>query len=74
MRVVTVPSEKKEQGSSTALSSRGGKPCACQAAANKFRTKFVRRQGLVLTKYSNFLAAMRLGETPVPIPNTTVKT
>ena len=29
---------------------------------------------LVLIKYSNFLVAMRLWETPVPIPNTTVKT
>ena len=29
---------------------------------------------LVLIKYSTFLVAMRLWETPVPIPNTTVKT
>ena len=29
---------------------------------------------LVLTKYSNLPVAMRFGETPVPIPNTTVKT
>ena len=41
---------------------------------NSFRTKFVRRQSLVLIKYSMLLAAMRLGDTPVPIPNTMVKT
>ena len=29
---------------------------------------------LVLIKYSTFLVAMHLWETPVPIPNTTVKT
>ena len=29
---------------------------------------------LALIKCSNFLVAMRLGETPVPIPNTMVKT
>ena len=29
---------------------------------------------LVLIKYSTFLVPMRLWETPVPIPNTTVKT
>ena len=29
---------------------------------------------LVLIKYFTFLVAMRLWETPVPIPNTTVKT
>ena len=28
----------------------------------------------MLIKYSTFLVPMRLGETPVPIPNTTVKT
>ena len=28
----------------------------------------------MLIKYSTFLVPMRLGDTPVPIPNTTVKT
>ncbi len=42
-------------------------------AQNKFRTKFMRRR-LALIKCSNFLVAMRLGDTPVPIPNTKVKT
>ena len=44
---------------------------AHRGAKNSFRTKFGAER---LTKYSMLLAAMRLGETPVPIPNTTVKT
>ena len=43
---------------------------AHRGAKNSFRTKFGAER---LTKYSMLLAAMRLGETPVPIPNTTVK-
>ena len=47
---------------------------AHQVPWSKVRTKFVRRLKLALIKYSTFLVPMRLGETPVPIPNTTVKT
>ena len=42
-----------------------------RSAKDSFGTKFGTER---LTKYSILLAAMRLGETPVPIPNTTVKT
>lgn len=37
------------------------------------RTAFV-LSSASLAKYSMLLVAMRLGDTPVPIPNTTVKT
>jgi hypothetical protein len=37
------------------------------------RRKAAQRRSLMLTKCSMFLVAMRLWETPVPIPNTMVK-
>ena len=55
-----------EPGSSKSLGSE--KPR--QVPWNNPRTKLVRD----LAKCSGFLVAMRLGETPVPIPNTMVKT
>ena len=70
--LVTAQEEKRKFGCTRAQAAQET-ACFRKVAANSFRTKFVRRLCLALTKCSKLLVAMRLWETPVPIPNTMVK-
>ena len=70
--LVTAQEEKRKFGCTRAQAAQET-ACFRKVAANSFRTKFVRRLCLALIKCSKLLVAMRLWETPVPIPNTMVK-